>query len=248
MKQKILFLLLIIFLFGCKKKSDNITVIKSNKKNITANVISSPKDKNTVENSNSPKFPKTGKSIEDFVLSSYEIKMQAEGFLNDDKLKDIVIILQNTIDNTDSRPTLVLLKQDTGEYRLQEISWEAVEAECTEEYGKMYDYEEISIDEERKLHIKLQGIGPIGTRETLYQYINNQLVLVGINTFNMGAGSQLDQEYNLVSGEADIEIINTMVDSMPSTHTIKKFKLKRKMLFVSDNPNTVLEGLLRADW
>jgi len=248
MKQKILFLLLIIFLFGCKKKSDDITVLKPKKKNITSNVISSPKDKNTVKNSALPKFPETGKSIEDFVSSSYEIKMQAEGFLNDDKLKDIVIILQNIFDNTDSRPTLVLIKQTTGEYRLQEISWEAVNAECTEEYGKIYEYEEISIDEERKLHIKLQGIGPVGTRETLYQYINNQLVLVGINTFNMGAGSQLGQDYNLVSGEADIEIINTMIDSMPSTHQIKKFKLKRKMLFVSDNPDTVLEDLPQADW
>jgi hypothetical protein len=233
---------------GCKNKSEDITVVKTNKKNITTDVTSALKDKNIAGNTDSPKFPETGKSIKDFVLSPYEIKMQAEGFLNDDKLKDIVIILQNTKDNTDSRPTLVLIKKATGEYRLQEISWEAVEAECTEEYGKVYDYEEISIDEKRKLHVMLQGMGPIGTRETLYQYINDQLVLVGINTFNMGAGSQLGKNYNLVSGEADIEIINTMVDSMPSTHEIKKFKLKRKMLFVNDNPNTVLEGLPQADW
>jgi hypothetical protein len=248
MKQKILFLLLIISMFGCKNKSDDITVVKTNKKNITTDVTSALKDKNIAGNIDSPKFPETGRSIKDFVLLPYDIKMQAEGFLNDDKLKDIVIILQNTKDNTDSRPTLVLIKQATGEYRLQEISWEAVDPECTEEYGKIYDYEEISIDEERKLHVMLQGMGPIGTRETSYQYINDQLVLVGINTFNMGAGSQLSKNYNLVSGEADIEIINTMVDSMPSTHEIKKFKLKRKMLFVNDNPNTVLEGLPQAEW
>lgn len=233
---------------GCKNKSDEITVVQTKKKNITSGATSALKDKNIVENTDSPKFPETGKSIEDFVLSPYEIKMQAEGFLNDDKLKDIVIILQNTNDNTDSRPTLVLIKQAAGEYKLQEISWEAVEAESTEEYGKVYDYEEISIDDERKLHVMLQGMGPIGTRETLYQYINNQLVLVGINTFNMGAGSQLGKDYNLVSGEVDIEIINTMVDSMPSTHEIKKFKLKRKMLFAKDNPDTVLKSLPQADW
>jgi hypothetical protein len=248
MKQKIFFLLVIICMVGCKNKSEDITVVKTNKKNITSEVTSASKDKNIVENADSPKFPETGKSIEDFVLLPYEIKMQAEGFLNDDKLKDIVIILQNTKDNTDSRPTLVLIKQATGEYRLQEISWEAVEAECTDGYGKIYDYEEISIDKEKTLHIMLQGMGPVGTRETLYQYMDNQLVLVGINTFNMGAGSQLGKNYNLVSGEADIEIINTMVDSMPSTHEIKKFKLKRKMLFAKDNPDTVLKNLPQADW
>jgi hypothetical protein len=235
-------------MFGCKKKSDEITVVQTNKKKITSVVTSVLKDKDIAGNTDSPKFPETGRSIEDFVLLPYEIKMQAEGFLNDDNLKDIVIILQNTNDNTDSRPTLVLVKQSTGGYKLQEISWEAVEAECTEEYGKVYDYEDISIDKEKTLHIMLQGIGPIGTRETLYKYMNNQLVLVGINTFNMGAGSQLGKNYNLVSGEADIEIINTMVDSMPSTHEIKNFRLKRKMLFVNDNPNTVLEGLPQADW
>jgi hypothetical protein len=233
---------------GCKNKAEDITVVKTNKKNIPSDVTSALKDKNIIENTDLPKFPETGKSIEDFVLSPYEIKMQAEGFLNDDNLKDIVIILQNTNDNTDSRPTLVLIKQAAGGYKLQEISWEAVGPECTDGSSKIYDYEEISIDKGRTLHIMLQGMGPIGTRETLYQYMNNQLVLVGINTFNMGAGSQLAKNYNLVSCEADIEIINTMVDSMPRTHEIKKFKLKRKMLFVNDDPNIVLEGLPQADW
>ncbi|MFP3813314.1 hypothetical protein, partial [Bacillus sp. SIMBA_005] len=58
----------------------------------------------------------------------------------------------------------------------------------------------------------------------------------------------LSSEYDLVSGEVDHEVTNTMHDSMPGEHQIKKFKLDRQMLFAKDNPNTVLEKLPQANW
>ena len=191
------------------------------------------------------KFPTTGKNAEDFVLESCEIKMRAEGFLDDDDLKDIVIVLQNKDNNTDSRATLVLLQQQTGGYKLKELSWEAVDPEYNSDGYKPYDYEEISIDNEKKLKIELQGMGAIGNRETVYKYLNDKLVLVRIGTFHSGAGSYTLSDYDLFSGEVDHEITNTMVDSMPSVHEIERFKLKRQMLFTNDNPDKVLENMYK---
>lgn len=174
--------------------------------------------------------------------------MQAEGFLNDDNLKDVVIVLQNKNDNTDVRATLVLFGENSGGYKLQELSWEALGPQYLENGYQLYDYEEISIDKEKKLHIMLQGMGPVGTRETVYKYINDKLVLVTIGTFHSGAGSWLSSEYDLASGEVDHEVTNTMQDSMPSEHQIKKFKLEQQILFAKDNPDSIIEKLPQADW
>lgn len=64
----------------------------------------------------------------------------------------------------------------------------------------------------------------------------------------MGAGSQIAVDYNLISGVADMELIDTSKDSMPGTHQIKKFKLKRQHLFVGGNQDQVLKNLPEADW
>lgn len=248
MKYKIFLLLVAISIVSCNKKSD-LKVAVSNTDTLNQ-AISDEEEEGETEGVTLQQleFPKTGKNAEDFVLEPCEIKMKAEGFLDDDTLKDFVIVLQNKNDNTDSRATLVLLKQKTGGYKLQEISWEAVDPEYTDGGYRIYDNEEIFIDNEKTLHIMLQAMGPPGTRETVYRYVNNDLVLVKIGTFNSGAGSQLSSEYNLVSGQVDHEVFNTMQDdSVPGKHQIKKFNLKRQMLFVSDNPNDVLKDLPGSD-
>ncbi|KAF2079314.1 hypothetical protein [Flavobacterium sharifuzzamanii] len=246
MKSRIVFLLISAIIISCSKKKDIKEV--SEKKDTLHQAI--PEDTETTEYEEAfiaPEFPKTGKNVDDFVVSPYIIKMKAEGFLNDDMLKDIVIVLQNENDNKDSRAVLVLLKQKTGEYKLQDISWEALDPEYNENDYQMYTSEEIYI-ENKMLHIMLQsGGGPPGTRETLYKYINDDLVLIEIHSFNAGAGSHLSSDYNLITGVVEHELTNTLHDSVPNKHEIKKFQLKRQMLFAKDNPNTVQEDLPGSD-
>lgn len=247
MKCKIILFLIALFIFGCNKNpsvTNKISNIDTLNQNVSEEKEESFKEDLTLKQ---PNFPKAGKNIEDFVLEPYEVQMKAEGFLNDDTLKDAVLVLQNKNDVTDNRVVLVLLKEEKGGFKLQDISWEALEPYSQENGFVMYDHEEISIDN-KTLHILLQGIGPAGARETIYKYVDNVLVLVGISTFHSGAGSFVTSNYNLISGEANHEVTNTMQDSMPSEHEIKKFQLKRKMLFASDNPNAILESLPHAEW
>lgn len=248
MKFKIVLLLIALFVLGCNKKPsaiNKISNVDTLNQNLSEEKEESFKEDLTLEQ---PNFSKTGKTIEDFVLEPYEIQMKAEGFLNDDTLKDVVLVLQNKNDVSDNRVVLVLLKQEKGGFKLHDTSWEALEPYSQEDGFVMYDHEKISIDN-KTLHILLQGTGPVVARETLYKYIDNVLVLVGISTFHSGAGSFVTSNYNLISGEADHELANTINDSMPSDYEVKKkFQLKRKMLFASDNPNTILESLPHAEW
>lgn len=248
MKQTLLLFLIIILAGSCKKETAKVS---ENPKPVINNVpdSSSVDEEGEIFDSGVlAVFPKTGKKAQDFVIEPYEIQLEAEGLLNDDQLKDVVIVLKNKDDDKDIRATLVLIKQKTGDYILQETSWHALNAEYSYEGYKTYDYEDISIDKDRILRVTLQGIGPSGARETEYKYINNELVLSKIHTFNMGAGSQISVDYDLISGVAQMELINTMVDSMPSTTEKKNFKLKRTQLFVDDNPDRVLNDLPHADW
>lgn len=247
MNRKILLLFLTAFMMSCGKKTDEKTAVAI-KDTLNQNTFEGEEDGYESDESivtlKELQFPKTGKSIQDFVLEPCEIKMQAEGFLNDDNLKDVVIVLQNTYDSADSRPTLVLLQQESGGYKLQDLSWEAVGPE----YPDYFRLGDISIDSEKKLHILLEGMGPAGNREAVYKYIDDKLVLISIGTFHSGAGSWLTSEYDLISGKYDHEVTNTLHDSMPSEHQIGEFKLKRQMLFARDNPDTIVETLPQANW
>ncbi|KFF07246.1 hypothetical protein [Flavobacterium reichenbachii] len=249
MKFKMFLLVVAICALGCNKKSNVKEVVISNKDTLNQEVFHEEYENEPEEVAlEELKFPITGKNAEAFVLEPCEIKMRAEGFLNEDNLKDIVIVLQNKSNRADSRATLVLLQQETGIYKLQELSWEAVGQEYLESGSPFYDVGEISIDKDKTLHILLEGMAPVGSRETVYKYVNNKLVLIKIRTFHSGAGSYVSSKYDLVSGEVDHEVVNTLYDSLPSEHQIEKFKLKRQILFTNDNPDTILENLPQANW
>ncbi|MFD1603420.1 hypothetical protein ACFSJW_12130 [Flavobacterium artemisiae] len=249
MRYKIFLLLIIVGFLSCNKKEEaKAKTVVETKDTLNPEIYDYEETESEEILLKQLEFPKTGKSVEDFVLQSCEIKMKAEGFLNDDSLTDIVIVLQNENDRTDDRAVLVLLQEETGGYKLQDLSWEAVGPEYLENGYRIYDNEEISIDKERQLHITLQAIGPPGSRETIYKYINNELTLVKMGTFNAGAGSHLSSEYDFIAGKVDHEVTNTMHDSMPSRHETKKFNLKRPPLFGSDNPDEVREKLPAGDW
>ncbi|MFB9078281.1 hypothetical protein ACFFLS_16765 [Flavobacterium procerum] len=248
MKQ-FLIIVLVIITMSCKNEKTRIPETK--------NEIVTPKDypfvkeeqeREVAENNAIQVFPQTGRKPEDFVPEIYEIQLKAEGLLDNDELKDMVIVLQNKNDKTDSRPILVLIKKQDGTYILKETSWKAIDAQYTDGSSKMYDYENIEIDENRIFHITLQGIGPIGARKTSYKYVDDELILVAISTLNTGAGAQITVDYNLISGVADMELADMMQDTARITHEIKKFKLKRKMLFATDSPDKVLEELPHAGW
>lgn len=184
-------------------------------------------------------FPQSGKTVEDFVTGTYEIAMDAKGFLDDDELEDVVLVLQNKTDSTDLRPTLVLLKQAEGGYRLYAASWQAIGAAYINGDYQQYDSEDVKIDQKRNLIISTFGSGPVGNRETRYRFINHELVFAYMETYNVGAGQQTRVEYDVLNSKVTVEDINTMKEDMPSTISHDTLPNHKPYLFKDIDPTMV---------
>jgi len=145
-----------------------------------------------------PAFPNIAYKVENLIPKDYEIDLEADGDLNNDGVADKVIVLIKTTDTTALRPTLVLLKKGEA-YSVNAISYTAFDPKYREDGFKNYDFEDVSIDS-GKLVTTMQATGPNGSLEGTYKYINEELMLTHITTFNMGAGGQTEQKFDLLKG------------------------------------------------
>lgn len=184
-------------------------------------------------------FSQSGNTVEDFVPGSYKIAMDTKGLLNNDELEDVVLVLQNKTDSTDLRPTLVLLKQPEGGYRLYASSWLAIGAAYINGDYQQYDSEDISIDQKRNLIISTYGSGPVGNRETRYRFLDNELVFTYMETFNAGAGQQTRAIYDVLNRKVTVEDINTMKEDMPAAVSHGTLPQHPPYLFKELDPTTV---------
>ena len=185
-------------------------------------------------------YPKTGNKAEDFLpkIGIYEIQYEANGDLNKDGLDDIAIVLVHKEVKTDERPMLILLQNKDKSYRLDKVSNFAMPIEYTYSDYKIYDTEDISIDD-GILKIQLYGTGPSGNVFSDFKYFDNDLILTYIETYNVGAGSWQQLYYNIEKGELTQVITNTMEESMPTKE--KTFKLtKEKYKIESDSPDDII--------
>lgn len=193
----------------------------------------SPKEATQIE------FPPSGNTVDDFVPGLYKIAMDTKGLLNNDELEDVVLVLQNKKDSTDLRPTLVLLKQPEGGYRLYASSWLAIGAAYINGDYQQYDSEDISIDQKRNLIISTYGSGPVGNRETRYRFIDNKLVFTYMETYNAGAGQQTRATYDILNRKLTVEDINTMKEDMPAAVSHGTLPQHPPYLFKEIDPTTV---------
>nr|WP_315423697.1 hypothetical protein [uncultured Pedobacter sp.] len=226
--------------FGAGMKSKQAAISNPDRVVVrdTQEVILNPK-KESPKEAAQIEFPPSGNSIEDFVPGLYKIAMDAKGLLNNDELEDVVLVLQNKTDGTDLRPTLVLLKQPEGGYRLYACSWLAIGSAYINGGYQQYDSEDISIDQKRNLIISTYGSGPVGNRETRYRFIDDELVFTFMETFAAGAGQQTSATYDVLNRKVTVEDINTMKEDMPATVSHGTLPQHAPYLFKELDPTTV---------
>lgn len=185
-------------------------------------------------------FPKTGNKAADFLpsLNIYGIQYEAKGDLNKDGLDDIAVVFNHKESNIADRPMLILLQNKDKSFHLDKVSNFAMPIEYTDSDYKIYDTEDISI-EDGILKIQLYGIGPSGNVFSDFKYFDNDLILTYIETYNVGAGSWQQLYYNIEKGELSQVITNTMEEIMPTKE--KTFKLtKEKYKFESASPDDII--------
>ncbi|WP_231426901.1 hypothetical protein [Pedobacter sp. Leaf250] len=204
-----IFALIFCLFSACRneeKQQNTVTIPAVSTHVDTAGVKAEPKAR--LENPQ-PDFPTSGNKIEDLIPQYFEVDLEASGDLNHDGLEDKVLVLINTRDTSALRPTLVIFKIGNA-YSVNAKSFTVIEPKYREDGYLNYDFEDVSIDKNGQLVFTQQSTGPNGSLESTFKYINNELVLININSFAMGAGGQTALKLDLFKGVFEQTDINTM--------------------------------------
>ncbi|MBB6369085.1 hypothetical protein [Chryseobacterium shigense] len=228
----LLILCLLIF-YACKKDK------RSDQKNSSTSEKITIKDTANNLQEQQTLTLKTGKKPSDLVPAGYEIQYDAEGDLNLDGLTDVALVIRKKEDTLADRKMMILLKNPDKTYRLDKISDTVLPNEYNEAGYKMHDPEDISI-EKGELHINLYDIGPYGNQFSTFKYLNGNLILTYIETYNMGAGSHSALYYEPMKGKLVLETINTMEEEMPSESKTSHLK-KERYLFEKISPDDIVQ-------
>lgn len=245
MKKLLLLIILAFALQSCENKKQKANAAESSTRKTVLNdsIIETKNQTEDFENNHQEPeivFPKTGNKVADFLpsLNTYEVQYEAKGDINKDGLDDIAVVLVHKEVKKAERPMLILLQNKDKSYRLDKVSNFAMPIEYTDSDYKIYDTEDISI-EDGLIKIQLYGIGPSGNVFSDFKYFDNDLILTYIETYNVGAGSWQQLYYNLEKGELTQVITNTMEESMPTKE--KTFKLpKVKYKFENASPDDII--------
>ncbi|WP_265427356.1 hypothetical protein [Chryseobacterium sp. YIM B08800] len=231
----IIFSFIVLLIYSCNKNADNKHSSSTKVKEIT---YTTTVDKASEHENKNPNFPTTKGRISDIVKKKFEIQYTAEGDLNGDGLPDQVLVLRQKSDTLLSRTVLILLKNKNSTFKLDKISDILLPDEYNEAGFKKYDPEDIII-EKGMLKVNFYNPAPYGNLFFNFKYINNDLVLTYIETYNVGAGSWQSLYYEPLKGKFTQEVTNTMEEEMPAkTKTI--LVKKQKFLFENSSPDDII--------
>ncbi|GEN70479.1 hypothetical protein [Chryseobacterium lathyri] len=235
MKKIILLIVLfLLLLYSCKKEKRPVT---DQKKNAVEKVIKSDTASHRVSEEQTASF-KSNKPA-DLVPAGYEIQYDAEGDLNLDGLSDMALVIRKKEDTLAARKMMILIKNTDKTYIIDKISDTVLPDEYNEAGYKIHDPEDISI-EKGELNINLYDIGPYGNQFSRFKYLNGDLILTYIETYNMGAGSHSALYYEPMKGKLILETVNTMKEEMPSESKTLHLK-KERYIFEKSSPEDIVQ-------
>lgn len=234
---KIIFLFVIVIINSCTKSNEKDNSPSTIEKKVADSIIIQKTNEEEPKNKDLD-FTITEGMVSDIVPKKFEIQYEAEGDLNNDGLPDQVLVLRQKSDTLAQRTVLVLLKNKDNNYKLDKSSNILFPDEYNEADYKKYDPEDIMI-EKGVLKINLYNPAPYGNLFFNFKYINNDLVLTYIETYNVGAGSWQSLYYEPLKGKFTQEVTNTMEEEMPvKTKTIQV--KKQKFLFENSSPDDII--------
>lgn len=180
--------------------------------------------------------------------NNYVIQYESSGFLNHDRYKDRVLVLENNSEESNYLPrlTLVLLGSKQG-FVLFTQSESVMQAEYTSDGYKMFDTEDVKI-EKSKIIFDLYAMGPNGHISYEFTWKEDGLQLQELVGYFMGAGSHTEYVYHPkspVEGTLSETVINTMEDKMPSSTDTYQVKLKSPVSFSNFGYDQCLEELIQ---
>ncbi len=221
--MRYLLILSLSLLVSCKKEISNKTIDQPMVEEV--NAVDSLQENDFEDGEEFEEFvlPTNGKTPNDFIKNSnYEILDKKEGYLNDDKDNDIVLVVREKDDKYSNRILLVLIQQNNGEYKLIEKNKLILGPEYSNDDFKINDEETVSITN-KILAIETYSIGPKGNLSLFFSLENDKLKLKEAETYNQGAGGQSSMTFYREKNLVSITQVNTMKEDMPSETTDYKF-------------------------
>lgn len=221
--MRYLLILSVVLLISCKKEIAHEAINQPIIEEVTAGDSLQENDFEDGGESEEFVFPSNGKTPSDFIKNSnYEILEKSEDYLNEDKNKDIVLVVREKDDKYSNRILLVLIQQNNREYKLIEKNSLILGPEYSNDDFKINDEETVSISN-RLLSIETYSIGPKGNLSLFFAVENEKLKLKEAETYNQGAGGQSTMTYSSKTNLVSITQVNTMEEDMPSETTDYKF-------------------------
>ena len=231
------YLVLVLFtsiLFGCKKEDEKETIPEKIEK-VQNDTLNQETGEEMIWNG----FPKTGKTIQDFVKNSeYEIIEEYVGKLNNDNFDDSVVVVREIDNKFANRIMLVLMNNNNTSFSLFSKNETLLGEEFREDDYKNNDTEDISIDN-HILKIEIYCMGPCGNTFSEFEVKENDLKLTTVETFNMGAGGQTTINYDNKTKIAIITNTNTMTEEMETEQEKINLNYKKSTYFSKIDVNAL---------
>lgn len=241
MKKLLSIFLFLLLLISCKKETTTPTPDSFTKTPI--DTISNQEVEITVRDTVQLKIPQTLLTLiqNEFEGKKIEILHVAFGKLDNDRLEDAVVIIQDQSNNKPSESILVF-KNNTTNYTLMAHNRSII----TEEYyftnAHTNSSKEIKIDRQH-IKIDLYCYGPCGNTFLDFKVNNDDLVLHHFSTYDAGAGAQIEREYLVDNNLVKIKITNTMTEEMDVTEEEFPFTYSKGIRFIDLNTKDLFKEL-----
>jgi hypothetical protein len=221
--------LLSVLLYSCHNNAPDLPAVKSFD-TVTVSSFDEPADPHQIR--------PTGDAPEQFVPAGYFIQYSAEGDINGDGLEDAAMVLREIKDSTAERAFVVLTQQTgTPKYKLADAGWSAIGPQYTGEGYEIRGTEDLSITN-GAIELQLYDPGPSGNLFSTYRFIDGNIQLTTLETFNQGAGGASGSKWHLLTGEVESTEINRMKDPEESTESTNTIAPQKVLLRDSD-PETL---------
>lgn len=231
---------------ACRQSSPKLTKKEKTVRTIAAVTIDSPLPPPT----HISDTPKVNFDLTAFVNdNNYKLQYECSGFLNNDDIKDKVVVLQEYNEGGIYNPriTMVLFGNKKGFYQYTQSTTVMPAEYSTETDAKQFDTEEVKIVD-GKVIFDLYATGPNGHIYFDYSWNNGRLTLNELTGVFMGAGSHSAITYLAKTentGTVKETEVNTMEEEAQPETTTRKVKLTSPIDFENFDYDKCLQEIMK---
>ena len=241
MKHPLSIFLFLILLISCKKESKTIPEDILTETN--TDTLSKKEIEITLRDTTTFNIPQKLLSTiqKEYEGKNFSIINVALGKIDYDDTEDAAVIIQTTTAQKISESVLIYQNRSDS-YRLMAQNRSIITQEYyfTDEHTN--SSKEITI-ENNHLLLSLFCYGPCGNTFLDFALENDELVLTNFSTYDVGAGTHIERDYNVVQGIVKISTTNTMLDEMPVTEEEFEFTYTKGVRFLDLNTKSLFSEL-----